>query len=247
MNSLIVLSRVEFKLFLRNFFSVFFAFAFPVAMLLLYGSIYGNEPNDFMHGYGTVDYSMPAYCCMVVAVTGLMSLPLTIATYRERKMLKRMMASPVQPSQLLVSQVGVNFVMTAAGIVLLILVGMLVYKIHFFGNLLPILFAFTLTTLSIFSIGLLIAGLLPNGKAVNLVSYLLYFPMLFLSGSTIPLSVLPEGVRAFSRALPLTYGVELMQNAWLGAANPNFWLDVGVLSGILVVCTALAVSLFKWE
>jgi ABC-2 type transport system permease protein len=247
MSSLLVVSRVEFKLFLRNFYSVFFAFAFPVAMLLLYGSIYGNTPNEYAGGFGTVDFSMPAYSCMVIAVTGLMSLPMTLADYRERKILKRLMASPLQPSKLLISQVCINFIMTAAGIALLMLVGVAVYGIHLMGSILTILFAFVLTTLSIFSIGLVIAGLLPSGRAVNLVSYLLYFPMLFLSGATIPLSVLPEGVRAVSRALPLTYGVELMQGAWLGTVNANFGLDVAVLTGILVVCTGLAVALFRWE
>jgi ABC-2 type transport system permease protein len=58
---------------------------------------------------------------------------------------------------------------------------------------------------------------------------------------------MPEGVRAVSRALPLTYGVELMQGAWLGAVNPNYWLDIAVLSGILAVCRVLSVSLFRWE
>ncbi len=242
-----VMSRVELKLFLRNFYDVFFAFAFPVAMLLLFGSMYGNTPSAYMNGYGTVDYSMPAYCCMVIAVTGLMSLPLTIADYRERKILKRMMASPVQPSQLLISQVIVHLVMTAVGMGLLLGVGVLLYHLHFLGRVFPAVSASILTTLSIFSIGVLIAGLLPNSRAVNLVSYLLYFPMLFLSGATIPMQMMPPGIRAVSRVLPLTFGVELMQHAWLGSVNPNFGLDIAVLSGILVVCTVLAVSLFRWE
>ena len=247
MHRLAVLSRVEFKLFLRNFYSVFFAFAFPVGMLLLYGSMYGNTPSEYMNGYGTVDYSMPAYCCMVIAVTGLMSLPLTIASYRERKILKRMMASPVQPSQLLAAQVIIHFVMTGLGMGLLLVAGGLLYHLHFMGRLLPVVATYTLTTLSMFSIGLLIAGLLPSSRAVNLVSYLLYFPMLFLSGATIPMQMMPQGVRVISRALPLTFGVELMQHAWLGNANANAGMDVAVLTGILIVCTALAVSLFRWE
>jgi ABC-2 type transport system permease protein len=248
MKSLLAVTRVEFKLFLRNFFAVFFAFAFPVAMLLLYGSIYGgNQPSEFTGGFGLVDYSMPAYACMVIAVTALMSLPLTVAGYRERKVLKRLMASPMAPSKLLASQVVVNFVMTAAGIGLLIAVGVIVYDIHFIGRLLPILFAFTLTTLSMFSIGLLVAGVLPSAKAVNLVSYLLYFPMIFLSGATIPLKVMPEGVQAVARALPMTYGVELMQAAWLGNPLGNYTMDMIVLGGVFVVCAGLAAALFRWE
>ena len=247
MNRLIAITIVETKLFFRNFYGVFFAFAFPLAMLLLFGSIYGNEPTEYMYGYGTMDYSLPAYCCMVIAVTGLMSLPITIAEYREKKILKRMMASPVHPSQLLIAQLVVNFIMTILGICLLVLLGMLLYKVKIIGVMLQIIFAFLLTTLSIFSIGMLIAGLLPNSKAVTIVAYLLYFPMLFLSGATLPMQMLPAGVQAVAKALPLTYGVNIMQGVWLGKELGGFILEIIVLSGILIVCTTLAVWLFRWE
>jgi len=247
MYRLIAITTVEIKLFFRNFFSVFFAFAFPLGMLLLFGSIYGNEPNEFMYGYGTMDYSLPAYSCMVIAVTGLMSLPLTIADYRSRKILKRMMASPVHPSQLLLSQLIVNLLMTLIGIFLLIFMGVILYKVRFVGDFLPTLFAFFLTTLSIFSIGLLIAGLMPNVKAVNLVSYLIYFPMLFLSGATLPMQMLPDGVQAAAKFLPLTYGVRLMQGVWVGNKLSGYSLEIIVLTGILIVCSSLAIGLFKWE
>ena len=70
-------------------------------MLLIFGGIYGNEPQALTGGLGTVDLMIPAYICMIVAVTGLMSLPLTIASYREQKILKRFMATPTQPLQIL--------------------------------------------------------------------------------------------------------------------------------------------------
>ena len=130
---------------------------------------------------------------------------------------------------------------------MLLMTGILLFRIHFMGGLLPIVFAFTLTTLSIFSIGLLIAGVLPNGKAVNLVAYLIYFPMLFLSGATIPMQIMPAGVQTVAKVLPLTYGVKLMQGVWLGEKLGAFGLEIAVLSLILLVCTALAVRLFKWE
>jgi ABC-type Na+ transport system ATPase subunit NatA len=70
-----------------------------------------------------------------------------------------------------------------------------------------------------------------------------------LSGATIPMQALPQGVRAVARALPMTYGVELMRAAWLKNPFPwgEMWLPIAVLGGILVVCTALAVGLFRWE
>lgn len=67
--------RFEWRRTRRNFAPVFFALAFPVLMLCMFGGIYGNEPSEQFDGRGTVDMSVPAYLVLVVAVTGLMSFP----------------------------------------------------------------------------------------------------------------------------------------------------------------------------
>lgn len=72
-----VICKTELKLFLRDFFSFFFALVFPVLMLLLFGGIYGNAPVYEGTDTGMMDISVPAYAVMVTGVTGLMSLPLS--------------------------------------------------------------------------------------------------------------------------------------------------------------------------
>ncbi|HBN97261.1 MAG TPA: ABC transporter permease, partial [Firmicutes bacterium] len=204
------LTTFEFKLHVRNFFTMFFALAFPIMMLLLFGAMYGNEPSSLTGDRGTVDLMLPAYTCMIVAVTGLMSLPLTVANYREQKILKRFMATPIQPMQILVSQVVVNSITTVAGIGLLLVVAKLVYSVQFFGNVLTTLMAFLLVMISMFSLGLVIAGVTPNARAATSLAFILYFPMLFLSGASIPLYIMPKGMIVISKLLPLTYGVRLL-------------------------------------
>lgn len=66
------LAVFEMKLQMRNFLAIFFALVFPPVMLLIFGGIYGNEPQALTGGLGTVDLMIPAYICMIVAVTGLM-------------------------------------------------------------------------------------------------------------------------------------------------------------------------------
>ncbi len=247
MNKLAVITVIEFKLFFRNFFNVFFALAFPVGMLLLFGGIYGNKPVEYLGGHGMVDVSTPAYSCMVIAVTGLMSLPLTVAQYREKKILKRFMATPVNPADILISQVFVNFIMTILGMVALIVVGKIVFDLHFFGRILPTVFSFFLVTLCLFSLGLLIAGVSPNGKTANVIAYLVYFPMLFLSGATLPIEMMPEGIKNAARVLPLTYGVKLLTGVWLGDKLSAHTTDIIILFCIFVVCIVISAKLFKWE
>jgi len=247
MNKLYNISLIEFKLLTRNFMSIFFALVFPVMMLLLFGSMYGNEPSDFYNGKGMIDASIPGYIAMIAAVTGLMSLPLTVALYRERKILKRFEASPINAVDVLFSQVIVNFILTVIGMGILIVVGKLVFDLHFFGQILPAMISFLLIVLSMFSLGLLIAGISPNGKAATTIAYLVYFPMLFLSGTIMPIEIMPQTVKNIASILPLTYGVHLFRGVWLGDSISNYSGDIIVLALFFVVCTAISIKAFKWE
>jgi len=73
------------------------------------------------------------------------------------------------------------------------------------------------------------------------------FPMMFLSGATIPYEVIPASVRTFSRFIPLTHVVTLMRGLWFGEAWSRHLTEVIVLAGILIFGTALAARLFRWE
>ena len=247
MNGFLMLNIIEFKLYFRNFMNVFFALVFPIMMVILFGAIYGNEPVDFFNGRGTVDVSVPAYACIVIAVTGLMSLPITVSQYREKKILKRFMATPINPADILISQIIVNFIMSIIGLFLLIAIAKIIFNIQFFGHVLSVFLAFIITTLSIFSMGLLIASISPNSKTSNIISYLVYFPMLFLSGATLPMEMMPKSIVMISKALPLSYGVNLLKGVWLGDMLSSHIVDIVVLTSVFIICTTIALVSFKWD
>ncbi|NLJ80677.1 MAG: hypothetical protein GX335_06615 [Firmicutes bacterium] len=69
------LVKFELRLQMRNILTQFFSLLFPLMMLFIFGGMFGNEPSEFMGGKGTVDVMIPAYICMIAAVTGLMALP----------------------------------------------------------------------------------------------------------------------------------------------------------------------------
>lgn len=122
--------RFEWRRTRRNFAPVFFALAFPVLMLCMFGGIYGNEPSEQFDGRGTVDMSVPAYLVLVVAVTGLMSFPLGLAEYRDRKVLKRFRATPVDASAFLIAQGLVNLALSLLGALLLVAAGYLFFDLN---------------------------------------------------------------------------------------------------------------------
>lgn len=247
MKILIEITKVEFKLFTRNFINMFFSLAFPVMMLLMFGGIYGNKPSTFFNGHGTIDVSVPAYVAMIIAVTGIMSLPLVVCGYRERKILKRFKATPMNPMHVIISQLIVNFIMTILGMIILIIVGKIVFDLHFFGNVFSTILVFLLSVISIFSLGFLIASLSPSMRAANGIANLVYFPMIFLTGATLPLEIMPKVMVQISKFLPLTYAVDALKKVWLGGSLLDIKLDIIVLVAVLVISCIISSKAFKWE
>ena len=119
MKSLLKMTWMETKLFLREPVGAFFTLVFPLMMLFLFGSIYGNAPVRYFNGQGTVDISVPAYTAMIIATTGLVGLTITMAAYRENGVLRRLRTTPISPLVVLVAQVIVLFMMTVLGMILL--------------------------------------------------------------------------------------------------------------------------------
>jgi len=247
MKILLKMTWMEVKLFLREPVGAFFTLAFPLMMLFLFGSIYGNEPTPMFGGYGTIDISVPAYTAMIIATTGLMGLIITIATYREKGVLRRLRTTPISPFVILAAQVIVLFLMTLFGMILLVIAGKLVYHMRFEGNILSVLAGFVLSSLSFFAFGFILAGLMPTARTAQVVGMVLLYPMLFLSGAGFPRELLPEAIKKISTFLPLTYVVNLLRGLWIGEAWSDHLLNAGVLTGVLIVGVVISARTFRWE
>ena len=247
MKSLLKMTWMETKLFLREPVGAFFTLAFPLMMLFLFGSIYGNKPQEMFGGYGTIDISVPAYTAMIIATTGLLGLTITMSAYRENGILRRLRTTPIGPLVVLAAQVIVLFLMTTFGMILLIIAGKLVYHMRFEGNVLSVLAGFMLCSLSFFALGFVLAGLMPTARTAQVVWMVSLYHMLFLSGAGFPRELLPETIKKVSAFLPLTYVVNLLRGLWIGEAWGRHLLDVTVLVGILVLGVVISIFTFRWE
>jgi len=216
-------------------------------MLILFGSIYGNEPTPLFGGRGMVDVSVPAYMGLIIVTVGLMSVPIQTASSREAGVLRRYQATPLRPMAYLIANVAGNYGMALLGILLLLLVGKVGYNVQFDGNVPSVLGGGTLGTLAFFALGYLVASLAPTARIAQTVGMVLAFPMMFLSGATIPLETMPESVRNVSRFIPLTHVVTLLQGLWFGEGWGEHLTEIIVLVGTLGIGTAVAARLFRWE
>jgi ABC-2 type transport system permease protein len=103
-----------------------------------------------------------------------------------------------------------------------------------------------LSAAAMFGLGMVIASLAKSEQSALIIANLIYFPMIFLTGATVPLEIMPDVMRRISEALPLTYAVDALKWAWNGGGDVPA-LALGVLAGTLVVSGAFAAWLFRWE
>jgi len=238
---------VEFKLFIREPEAFFFTLVFPLIMLFVFGSIYGNEPIEFFGGRGMVDISVPAYIGIIIAVTGLMSIPISVASDREKGVLRRLRAAPIRPGTILVTWIFVYLIVTMVGSAFLIMFGKLFYNLRFDGNVLIVFGAFLFSTLSFFTLGFIIASVSSTGRTANIIGMVLFFPMIFFSGATIPWQELPESIRAIGVFLPLTHIVQLLQGLWFSEPITDHLNALGVLAGVVIIGAGISIATFRWE
>ena len=247
MKSMLKMTWMEAKLFLREPMSAFFTLVFPLIYLFMYGMISGNEPTPMYGGRGTIDAAIPSLTAVIIGITGLMSTTMTMATYREKGILRRLGTTPVSPLIVLAAQVVVVFAMTTLGMLLLIAAGKLVYQVRFEGNFFSVLGGFVLSSLSFFGIGFILAGTLPTVRTAWVVAMVLLYPMMFLSGAFFSLGLLPAAIQKVSAFMPLTYVVNLLNGLWVGEPWSSHLLDVGVLAGMLLLGILITAKVFRWE
>ncbi len=250
MRTLRKLAAVELKLFVRDPITLIFTFAFPFFVLVILAGVFGNKienPDDIRvwRGVGPTDYYVPAYVGLVIASIGVLALPLRLAGYRERGVLRRYHASDVPVWAILGSQLVVAVLMAVVGAVSITVVAWAA-----FGTFLPkdpagVIAAFVLAVLAFTAIGVFLGAILPNARAAQAAGLILFFAMMFISGAGPPREVLSASMKAFSEVLPLTHVILLLQNPWIG---DGWHISASlVTAGFLVVPGALSALLFRWE
>jgi ABC-2 type transport system permease protein len=248
MRGLWKLTWIEIKIFLREPLGAFGTIGFPVLVFLVAGRVVGRKlPPPSLATSSFIRVGLPVLASILIVISAVLSLVTIISIYREGGILKRLRATPLRPQTILSAHVIVKLMLSAATLVLMVLAGKRYYPVGVPVPLFSFTIALLLSTLSILSIGFLIASMVPTARFAQPIGAIILYPMIAVSGLFAPIESLPPALHAVARVLPLTYAVPLLQGIWNGDA----WLahvgEVAALAVVFVVCTALSAKVFRWE
>lgn len=234
----------EWKLFLREPSMVIFAILFPTILLLVLGAIPAlRTPDPNFGDLRFIDSYVSTLVVIALAFLGLNKLPATVATYREKGVLRRFSTTPVHPARLLAAQLIVNVIAGVIAVVLLMAVCRLVFDIDLPHHPFGFLATFVMGMLSLSALGLLVAAWAPNARSAGGWATVLFMLVMFFGGAYVPRFLMPEFLVRLGEYLPP--GVGALQESWLGGApDPS---HLGVLALVTVAAGTVAAKSFRWE
>ncbi|MGH9126100.1 MAG: ABC transporter permease [Acidimicrobiales bacterium] len=227
------LVRSELKLMTREPLTLTFVFVFPVLTMLIIGGSFGTTPTEGFDFVNPAHWYVASYLTVVIAATGLIMVPVHLASYRERGVLRRFSAAGFPRWSFALAELTTGLVAVAAGSAILLTVAAPVYGLPATRHLAQVVAAFGLGAVAFVAIGVLLGSVLPTARSAQAVGLILFFPSFLLGAGGPPPKVMGSVLRGIAGWLPLTRVTDAVRDPWLG---------IGTAAGSLAVVAVLAVA-----
>jgi ABC transporter DrrB family efflux protein len=207
----------------------------------------GNEP---VHETGAryIDFVVPGLLGMNLMGSAMWGLGFSIVEARQKKLLKRMVASPMPRWEYLASFLLSRLAMLVVEVVVFLGFARLAFGVPFRGPLWQLGLLCVITSLAFSALGLLVASRARTMEAVSGLMNLVMLPMWILSGVFFSAARFPAAIQPVVRALPLTAAIDAMRGNMLqGMSLGQLTVPVGILLAWFVVPFAVSLRIFRWR
>ncbi|MFY9616373.1 MAG: ABC transporter permease [Candidatus Dormiibacterota bacterium] len=194
------------------------------------------------------DFLVPGIIALSIMQTGIFSVAFAFVQQKQNGVLRRLMATPMRVSEFLAAQVSTRLIMAAVQVVILLVVGLVLFHFHLAGNVLELMVVAVIGSAIFIAMGFAISGYAKDEQVVPAIANIIVLPMMFLSGIFFGRDNMPAWLHAISNFLPLTYVTDAIRTVSLDGSH--LWDIKADLLGMvlwLVIATAVAVRLFRWE
>ncbi len=193
-----------------------------------------------------IDFLIPGLIGFSILTSPMFSMVNLSSEYKKSKFFKQLSLTPLTKGEWLISKVLWYVLLSFISFILMTFVGVYVFGAHVTIN--PWIVPFLLIgPLFFVSLGMLVGTVTKSVESAGVVGNIITFPMMFLSGTFFPISLMPTYLQHFAYVLPLYYLIAGMNNVMLYANYSAALVDTAVLIVLSAVVFTLAVRFFKWR
>ncbi len=222
---------------------LFFSYVFPLVFFFLFAQLFDGRQSAA---------AMAQVISMVIIIgvlgNGFFGAGMRAVQDRETNVLRRFKVAPINAAPIIVASLVSGLVAFLPSVFLFFFFAATVYRMPLPHNLFSIVLFICVGVVAFRAMGMIIAAVVNSAQEANILTQILYLPMLFLSGATFPTSIMPDWVQIVAQFMPATYLFQGMQSIMIG--GKGVWANLAAVIALLIT---LAVSLivgtkvFRWE
>jgi len=209
-----------------------------------------SAANDLIHETGAryIDFVVPGLLGMNLMGSAMWGIVFALVEARQKKLLKRLVASPMPKWQYLASFLISRMAMLIIEVAFFLGFARLAFGVPFRGSLWELCFLCLLTSLAFSALGLLVSSRAKTMEAASGLMNLVMLPMWILSGVFFSATRFPAIIQPFVQALPLTAAIEAMRGNMLqGTSLQHQLVQVGILLAWFIVPFTISLRIFRWR
>ncbi|MBI2170756.1 MAG: ABC transporter permease [Chloroflexi bacterium] len=194
------------------------------------------------------DFVLPGLVGMGVMTYSIIGVASAMALYREQKILKRMLATPLRVRTFFAAQIMAFLLLSVVQAVIIMAAGMLLFNGHFYGNFLYMMALVVVANVVFLNLGFIVGAVAKNVRAADGMANAISIPMMFFSGTFFPNENLPKIIATAVEYLPLSPLLDAMRGVALDARP--FWEypgELAILGAWIVVSSVAAVRVFRFS
>lgn len=243
MKAYLALIAIDLRLVARQRAVIFFNYLFPLMFFFIFAVVFPARRDP-----GVMTYVLTMSISLGVLGNGLFGAGMRTLQEREMNILRRYKVTPITPVPLLVASMVTGWFIFMPYILLVLSLAHFIYQMPWPVHFASLFFFISMALIAFRSIGLLIASVANTIQEGTILVQLCYFPMLFLSGATVPADLFPRVLQTISNFIPATYLVFGMRGIMLQNANLiDDWRAVAAMIVTAAVGLTVATKLFRWE
>lgn len=240
------LALVETRLLLREKAALLGVFAVPVGLVIGFGMIPGfGQAQKGLSGQMGTEYIAALGVALVLIIIGLQGIPMVVAQYRERGILRRLGVTPVRPLTMLTAKLAVYAGSAVMSAIFIVAVARLGFHVPVPVKAGWFVLSFALGLAALFALGMVVTAVAPTARSATGIAIALFFPNMFFGGVYLPTDEMSSTLQRIGNITPMGSAVHAIRDSWMGIDPRLEYL--GIMALWAMAATALAVRFFRWD